>query len=155
MTINTELAEEYAELVNVSAEKAEEIDRATQHPGGVRGQLIGLLDIIYAADIPIDEKRSMTDLMLRLSRHEQMEQRFGTLLTNADVTFIKKFEAKHPNVSQREALICLFIKLGYDTREIARKVGISTRGMESIRYRLHKKIGRGKHESIKMYLAGV
>ena len=47
----------------------------------------------------------------------------------------------------------LLVKLNYETTEIARSIGISTRGMESIRYRMHKKLGLGKHESIKTYLS--
>jgi len=43
--------------------------------------------------------------------------------------------------------------MNYDTCDIARSVGISTRGMESIRYRMHKKLGLGKHQSIKTYLS--
>ena len=37
--------------------------------------------------------------------------------------------------------------------EIAHSIGLSKRGMESIRYRMHKKLGLGKHQSIKTYLA--
>jgi len=33
-----------------------------------------------------------------------------------------------------------------------RSIGITKRGMESIRYRMHKKIGLTKHQSIKNYL---
>jgi DNA-binding CsgD family transcriptional regulator len=61
-------------------------------------------------------------------------------------------EKKHPNLNIREMKICLLVKLNYDTREIARTVGISTRGMESLRYRMHQKLGLGRHESIKSYL---
>ncbi|RTY39563.1 response regulator receiver protein [Chlorobium phaeovibrioides] len=151
----TKPIEKHSQLAQVSVAKAEEIDRVTQNPGGERGALITLINSIYLADIPTDAKRSMTDLLQQLIEHAQLEARFRTLLTKADAAFIKKLEADYPNLTQRDTLISLFIKLGYDTREIARRVGISTRGMESIRYRLHKKIGRAKNESIKMYLGGV
>lgn len=153
--MTTKPTEKHSQLAQVSAAKAEENDRVTQNPGGERGALITLINSIYLADIPTDAKRSMTDLLQQLIEHAQLEARFRTLLTKADAAFIKKLEADYPNLTQRDTLISLFIKLGYDTREIARRVGISTRGMESIRYRLHKKIGREKHESLKMYLAGL
>ena len=51
--------------------------------------------------------------------------------------------------NREEAFTCVVD----DTIEIARSVGISTRGMESIRYRMHKKLGLGKHQSIKTYLS--
>ncbi|KZK75217.1 MAG: hypothetical protein A3K90_04130 [Pelodictyon luteolum] len=155
MSTRAELEQVHAGLKKDSAEKAEEIERATQNPGGARAELTQLLDAIYGADIPTDLKRPMTDLLVRLSEHEQLEERFGTLLTNADTAFLKQLQATHPNLTPREATVCLFVKLGYDTREIARRRGITTRGMESIRYRLHKKIGRGKHQALKTYLSGL
>jgi len=68
-------------------------------------------------------------------------------------TLLSRLQKKHPNLNQRELRISLLVKLNYDTREIGRSVGISTRGMESIRYRMHKKLGLGKHQSIKTYLS--
>ncbi len=146
------LAEQFDQLLNVSAEKAKEIDRASRSPGSGRMQIIELVSLVHASDIQADTKRRISDMLVRLIEHSQMEERCGTLLTNSDVGFLKRLEAKHPNISPKDALVLLFIKLGYDTREIARRRGISTRGMESIRYRIHKKMGRGRHQALKTYL---
>jgi DNA-binding CsgD family transcriptional regulator len=83
---------------------------------------------------------------------EMIEKRLNIELTTTDSEFLSKLQRKHPNLNQRELRICLLIKLNYNTRDIARSVGISTRGMESIRYRMHKKIGLTKHQSLKGYL---
>jgi len=84
---------------------------------------------------------------------ELTEKRLKTELTAGDSEFLSKLQKKHPNLNQRELRVSLMVKLNYDTREIARSIGISTRGMESIRYRMHKKLGLDKHKSIKTYLS--
>jgi len=76
----------------------------------------------------------------------------NTELTETDSVFLSKLQKKHPNLNQRELRISLLIKLDYHSRDIARSLGLSTRGIESIRYRLHKKVGLDKHHSLKTYL---
>ncbi|TCD47676.1 response regulator receiver protein [Chlorobium sp. N1] len=152
MSTRQELAEQLKEFARASAEKAAEIERATGSPGGNQSGLTALLDMVKSADVPAKQKKPITKGLLACLEHEQLESRVGTILTNADAAFLKTLQERHPNLTHREYLICLFAKLGYDTREIARYFGISVRGTESIRYRLHKKLGRKKHEAIKTYL---
>jgi len=115
--------------------------------------LRNLLDQIHALDIDTSVKRVMTDSCLSLIETETIEKRLNMELTESDSVFLSKLQKKHANLNQRELRISLLVKLNYDTREIGRSVGISTRGMESIRYRMHKKLGLGKHQSIKTYLS--
>jgi DNA-binding CsgD family transcriptional regulator/uncharacterized coiled-coil protein SlyX len=112
-----------------------------------------LLDKIHALDIDTTIKRGMTDSCLSLIETETIEKRLNIELTESDSAFLSKLQKKHANLNQRELRISLLVKLNYDTKEIGRSVGISTRGMESIRYRMHKKLGLGKHQSIKTYLS--
>jgi len=151
MSTKQELAEQLKELARASAEKAAEIERATSFPGVKQLRLKDLLDMAHSADVPAKQKRLITKGLLACLEHEQLESRMGTILTNADAAFLKTLQERHPNFTRRENMVCLFVKLGYDTREIARYFGISVRGAESIRYRLHKKLGIEKHEAIKTY----
>jgi DNA-binding CsgD family transcriptional regulator len=77
----------------------------------------------------------------------------NTDLTETDSVFISRLQKRHPNLNQRELRISLLIKLDYHSRDIARTLGLSTRGIESIRYRLHKKVGLDRHRSLKTYLS--
>jgi len=97
-------------------------------------------------------RNEMTSACDRLIETEMIEKKINTELTANDSDFLSKLQQKHPNLNQRDLRICLLIKLNYDTREIARSIGISTRGLESIRYRMHKKMELSKHQSIKNYL---
>ncbi len=114
-----------------------------------------LLDTIYALDIDTGLKRTMTDTCLRLIDIDAASKRYGTVLTENDAAFIAKLEKKHPNLNAREIKICLFIKLNYDTIEIARSTGMTQRGLESLRYRIHSKFGLAKHDSMKSYLTAL
>ncbi len=131
------------ELARVAA-----VNNRNKGPG-----LRNLLDQIYSLDIDAAVKRMMTDACMHLIEIETFSKRNGTELTESDAAFLSKVEKKHHGLNQRELHICLFIKLNYDTVEIARSIGISARGMESIRYRMHKKLGIGLHDSIKTYLS--
>ncbi|ABL66055.1 conserved hypothetical protein [Chlorobium phaeobacteroides DSM 266] len=140
--LKTRIATQDMELTRVSTAIAEKTM-----------SLRNLLDKIYALDIDTDVKRQMTDSCLSLIETETIEKRLNIELTESDSVFLSRLQKKHPHLNQRELRISLLVKLNYDTKEIARSVGISTRGMESIRYRMHKKLGLGKHQSIKTYLS--
>ncbi len=114
--------------------------------------LRNLLDQIHALDIDPMVKRQMTDACLRLIAIETASKRIGIELTENDAAFLLKLEKKHHGLNSRELRVCIFIKLNYDTVEIARFSNITPRGMESIRYRMHKKLGIGLQDSIKTYL---
>ncbi|ANT65675.1 helix-turn-helix transcriptional regulator [Prosthecochloris sp. CIB 2401] len=109
-------------------------------------QMIGELSIAE------QDKKKLLDQSEKLVTKDLTEQKLTEKLTATDSEFLTRLQQEHPVLNQRDLRICLLIKLNYDTREIARSIGISTRGLESIRYRMHKKMKLGKHQSIKNYL---
>jgi len=111
-----------------------------------------LLEIIASLDIDTGQKSALMENCRNMIETEMIEKRLNIELTTTDSEFLSRLQKRHPNLNQRELRICLLIKLNYSTQEIARSVGISTRGMESIRYRMHKKIALSKHQSLKSYL---
>jgi DNA-binding CsgD family transcriptional regulator len=141
-TLKARIATQDMELTRVSTAIAEKTTA-----------LRDLLDQIHALEIDPTVKRVMTDSCLNLIETETIEKRLNIELTESDSVFLSKLQKIHRNLNQRELRISLLVKLNYDTVSIARSVGISTRGMESIRYRMHKKLGLGKHQSIKTYLS--
>ena len=68
---------------------------------------------------------------------ESFEEHFDLL--NDD--FIKNLKIKYPSLSFEELKLCAFLKLRLRTKEIASKMNISLRGIETKRYRLRKKLG--------------
>jgi hypothetical protein len=114
--------------------------------------LCNLLDHLQSLEIDSGQKKALTDVCLRLIESEETAERLDIELSENDALFLFRLEKKHPNLNNRELKVCLFIKLDYDNEEIARTSGVKNRGMESIRYKLHKKLGLGKNVSIKNYL---
>lgn len=106
------------------------------------------------ADLPIDtqQKKQILDICNSLLEDERNQNKTGLPLTSIESIFLSLLHKKHPNLNNRELKICLLIKLNYDNTEIADHIGISKRGMESIRYRMHKKIGLQKNRSLKSHL---
>ncbi|NTU97579.1 MAG: hypothetical protein HGA62_07180 [Chlorobiaceae bacterium] len=150
---SAELEKEVVSLKARVANQDIELTRVSTAIAEKTSTLRNLLDQIYALEIDPGVKRQMTDSCLSLIETETIEKRLNMELTESDSAFLAKLQKKHANLNQRELRIGLLVKLNYDTREIGRSIGISTRGMESIRYRMHKKLGLGKHQSIKTYLS--
>ncbi len=117
--------------------------------------LKSLSETISGLDIDEKAKAEMLNSCSKMIETETLEKMVNTDLSSTDSEFISKLQRKHPNLNQRDLRICLLIKLNHDTREIARSIGITTRGLESIRYRMHKKMRLSKHQSIKNYLSNL
>ncbi|NTV99249.1 MAG: transcriptional regulator [Chlorobiaceae bacterium] len=142
--LRTRVATQDMELTRISTAIAEKT-----------AKLRRLLEQITELDIDLSLKNSMTNSCLSLIETETIGKRLDVEMTESDSVFLSKLQKKHPNLNQREMRIALLVKLNYDTKDIADSLSISTRGMESIRYRMHKKLGLGKHQSIKTYLSDV
>jgi DNA-binding CsgD family transcriptional regulator len=105
---------------------------------------------INLIDIDPELKKTMLKQCQDLIESESSEQPQDNIpLTVSDSEFLLKLQKSHPNLNQRELKLALLVKMNYDNTQIARLLGISKRGSESIRYRMHKKMGLEKHQSIK------
>ncbi|EAT58975.1 helix-turn-helix transcriptional regulator [Chlorobium ferrooxidans] len=149
----TEFKTEISDLKSRLATQDMELTRVSTAIAEKTTKLRNILAQINALEIDTEVKKGIADTCLGLIETETIEKRLNTEQTEDDSVFLSKLQKKHPNLNQRELRISLLVKMNYDTGDIARSVGISTRGMESIRYRMHKKLGLGKHQSIKTYLS--
>ena len=82
---------------------------------------------------------------------ESFEEHFDLLHDD----FIKNIKIRYPALSYEELKLCSFIKLKLRTKEIASKMNISQRGVETKRYRLRKKLGIVKGENIANFLESI
>jgi len=144
---------EKAALKSRIAAQDMELTRISTAIGEKASALHTICDQIKGLDIDAQVKQGILDQCHQMIETELTEKRLKMELTVGDSEFLSKLQKRHPNLNQRELRVSLMVKLNYDTREIARSIGISTRGMESIRYRMHRKLGLDKHKSIKTYLA--
>ncbi|MCC8142473.1 MAG: hypothetical protein LUD02_03255 [Tannerellaceae bacterium] len=79
---------------------------------------------------------------------KQFEEQFDLVHNN----FIKKLSEKHPTLSVSERKMCAYIKMNLSSKEVAPLMNLSVRGVETLRYRLRKKIGLEREDSLTEYL---
>lgn len=69
--------------------------------------------------------------------------------------FIEQLQSKYPNLTQNEIKLCAFIKMNKSTKEIASLMNISSRGVETSRYRLRNKLGLSREESLYNFISTI
>jgi len=102
----------------------------------------------------IDKNNHFENLCPDMADNNQIAELCDLNLTAGEALFVDQLKKKHPFLTNNDVKICLLVRKKYSTKVIARLSETSTRGMESIRYRLHKKLGLQKNQSIKAYLCG-
>lgn len=79
---------------------------------------------------------------------KRIEDQFDLIHNN----FMKRLQAKHPDLSNNERMMCAYLKMNLSTKEISPLLNISIRGVETIRYRLRKKFGLEREDNLTEYL---
>ena len=93
----------------------------------------------------IDTNIQSDDLLKRI------EEQFDMVHNN----FMKRLRATYPSLTTNELLMCAYIKMNLSTKEIAPLLNISVRGVETLRYRLRKKINMEAGENLGEYLNSI
>jgi len=135
------------------ASRERELSRLGSLFDGQGAVLRNFLDQLSLLGIDGESRQMITDICLNLMEVEKFEKMLKMSLTESDTHFIIRLQKMHPALNERELKVCLLLKMNYDPGDIARSLGVSSRGMESIRYRMHKKLKLGTHQSIKSYLS--
>lgn len=69
-------------------------------------------------------------------------------IKNVHFDFLKRLKEKHPTITPRELDLSTYLLMNMSTKEIAEIMNISSGGVELARYRLRKKLGLTKKESL-------
>lgn len=88
------------------------------------------------------------DNILQDDTLKKFEEHFDLVHNN----FMQRLSEKYPSLTLSERKMCAFIKMQLLTKEIAPLLNISIRGVETLRYRLRKKIGLNRDESLTSFL---
>ena len=67
---------------------------------------------------------------------------------NNNPRFLEKLLKKHPSLSQREILLCMYLKLNFSSNDISKKMKISPGTIDTYRYNIRKKVGLKRKESL-------
>ncbi|MBR2202246.1 MAG: hypothetical protein IJ894_16190 [Bacteroidales bacterium] len=115
---------------------------------------------IAASERPLSPtlKKSLADINSKIDSNissdnifSKFEEQFNLLHNN----FIKNLKSRYPDLSRNELMLCAYTLMDMSTKEIAQLLNISVRGVETMRYRLKKKIVDDKNVDFTEFLKGM
>ncbi|MFD2916906.1 helix-turn-helix and ligand-binding sensor domain-containing protein [Psychroserpens luteus] len=77
---------------------------------------------------------------------------FKQAFNNADKDFLDKIKAKHPDLTPNDLRFCAYLRLNLSSKEIAPLLNISTKSVETKRYRLRKRLNLSHDDSLVNYI---
>lgn len=98
------------------------------------------------------ELKSVKKLLDRNLNSKQDWITFEEAFNNADKDFFKKIKEAHPNLTSGDLRLCVYLRMNLSSKEIAPLLNISPRSVEIKRYRLRKKIGLNREDSLTSYI---
>ncbi len=97
----------------------------------------------------IDQMNSQLDIK---ASSDQVKRKIESEFDIAQSNVLSNLERIHPDLSYNERLMCAYIKMGLSSKEIAPMLNISTRGVETLRYRIRKKFNLERSDSLTSHL---
>ncbi|GLR15389.1 helix-turn-helix and ligand-binding sensor domain-containing protein [Portibacter lacus] len=77
---------------------------------------------------------------------------FKKAFNNADKDFLDKIKEKHPELTPNDLRFCAYLRLNLSSKEIAPLLNISTKSVETKRYRLRKRLGLNHEDGLVDYI---
>ena len=69
--------------------------------------------------------------------------------------FVNYLSKKHPDLTQSQMKVCVYLRSGYNTKSIAEELGLSVRSVESHCYRVRKKFDLNHTINLATYLYSI
>ena len=102
----------------------------------------------------VEAQGRMQNLQNRLSRNSETNVDWKRFEENFDIVnnqFIERLQTRYPWMSKQERKLCVYIKMGLMTKEIAPLMNLSTRGVEMMRYRIRAKMELDSQTNLKQF----
>jgi DNA-binding CsgD family transcriptional regulator len=103
-------------------------------------ELIGQMDKKNDANVNFSllaRINKLIDHELQGDKHwNEFEEIFNQLHDN----FMQRLKTSYPELTPRDMRLCAYLRMNFNTKEIAPLLGISVRGVEDTRYRIRKKL---------------
>lgn len=125
------------EILQKIKKDAENLTR-TIHDGNMVNVRRGILRLINEIDTNIE--------------HDSDLDNFQSSFDAIHNDFFKKLEAKYPQLSYKDKMLCAYLKMNLISKEIAPLLNISVRGVEISRYRLRKKLNLDEKANLAEFL---
>ncbi len=100
-------------------------------------------------------KQKIYNLIAQIDSTFEKDKDFDVFQSNFDIVhqdFFKQLDARYPNLSRNDKVMCAYLKMNLSTKEIAPLLNISVRGVEVSRYRLRKKLELDRDVNLNEYM---
>lgn len=83
---------------------------------------------------------------------DEILKRFEEQFDVVNNMFMQKLSSQYPNLNLNERMMCAYLRMNLSTKEMAPLLNISVRGVETMRYRLRKKLGLEREDNLMEFL---
>lgn len=100
-------------------------------------------------------RKKISDLIQQINNNVKHDDDFDVFKSNFDFVhkdFFKVLETKYPQLTQKDKVLCAYIKMNLVSKEIAPLLNISVRGVEINRYNLRKKMNLDRNVNLSEFL---
>lgn len=122
----------------------------------IKDDLLKLVDTTNENDLDYTIlKRRILQVQNKIDDNIKEDDSFQQFEENFDIVhnnFIKRLTEAFPSITIAERKMCAYIKMELSSKEIAPLLNISIRGVETLRYRLRKKLRLSREESLTQFL---
>ncbi|HEY6902170.1 MAG TPA: triple tyrosine motif-containing protein [Puia sp.] len=115
----------------------------------------GELQHLEKAGMEKQEQAEVKKLLRSLSEEEDLNQeweQFSLHFNKVHSDFLILLKERYPDLKAHELKLCAYLRMNLSSKEIARLMSISVRGVEVSRYRLRKKLGISTETNLFQFL---
>ncbi|MFZ9977148.1 MAG: tetratricopeptide repeat protein [Candidatus Kapaibacteriota bacterium] len=149
---NHELGKETKDLRNQLLVRTSSIMKELNRYGEVRSKV---LEILEQHGTKTKVLKEISTLLLPLSGNDMERDLFFSEFHQTFPGFQTKLESLIPEITIKESEVCMLIKSGFSTYQIATFLDISTRTVETHRLNIRKKAGLHASETIDGFLSSI
>lgn len=91
-------------------------------------------------------------LLNDIEKNNASWEKFAVHFDEINNNFLKNLKFHFPKLTNTDLKVCAYLQLNLSSKEISQLMNISVRGIEISRYRLRKKLGLNKDQSIVEFL---
>lgn len=103
----------------------------------------------------VNVRRGMLRLINQINTNIEHDSDLDNFQSSFDAVhndFLRKLGENYPQLTNKDKMLCAYIKMNLMSKEIAPLLNISVRGVEISRYRLRKKLGLDEKANLAEYL---
>ena len=158
--------------VEIDKLEKEKLDMELRHKSQEIADL--MISVKRKNEILMETKRGLVVAMNQLKGNQIKESRQQLILINGKIDtniegdeilkrfeeqfdvvnnmFMQKLSSQYPSLNLNERMMCAYLRMNLSTKEMAPLLNISVRGVETMRYRLRKKLGLEREDNLMEFL---